>query len=441
MSAFLHPDNKRWALLTPKGYFDRSTVAENLLGWHLSQGADKEALYYPASQFFEKFYVPNLGARILAGEEIKSSDVNIVSFKLPPRVKISSPLNNSKTATNQLTVTVDVTDQGGGIDEILLYQNGKLVETTNRGFKPVEQKDTKSGKTFTITLTDGENKIKATAFNKERTEAIPDEITINYAGIQAVKPNLYMLVIGINNYKNAKYNLNYAVADASSFKEAMEAGSSTIFSKVNVVYIKDAEATKIRILEELNKIKAQAKQLDMFVFYFAGHGAMSEEDKSLFYIIPTDVTQMFSGSLLQEKAISAIELKQFSTEIRAEKQMFILDACQSGGMEEVLAARGAAEEKAIAQLARSTGTYWLAAANSQQFAGEFAQLSHGLFTYCILQALTGKADGQNDKKITVQELSSYLNDQVPLISKQYKGSEQYPVTYGFGQDFPIVIVK
>ena len=110
-------------------------------------------------------------------------------------------------------------------------------------------------------------------------------------------------------------------------------------------------------------------------------------------------------------------------------------------MEEVLAARGAAEEKAIAQLARSTGTYWLAAANSQQFAGEFAQLKHGLFTYCILEAIAGKADGQNDKKITVQELSSYLNDQVPIISQKYKGSEQYPVTYGFGQDFPIAVCK
>ena len=42
MSLFLHPDNKRWVLWTPKGYFDCSTGAENLIGWHVNQGADKE---------------------------------------------------------------------------------------------------------------------------------------------------------------------------------------------------------------------------------------------------------------------------------------------------------------------------------------------------------------------------------------------------------------
>jgi len=450
-SLFLHPDNKRWILWSPKGYFDCSQGADDLIGWHVNQGPEKEALYYPASQFFEKFYIPNLGARILAGEEITSSDVNITSFKLPPLVKITSPTADIRGITisknilqsehQTVEVNIEVTDQGGGIDEILLYHNGKLAQTTNKEFKPLGQKNEKLIKSFTISLTNGDNKIKATAFNTQRTEAISDEIVINYNGTQSSKPDLYMMIIGINEYKNTRYNLNYALADATSFKDAMLAGSSEIFSKVNTVFIKNAEATKNRIIEELSKIKGQAKQEDVFILYYAGHGAMSEEEKSLFYLILTDVTQMFSTENMQEKAISASELKQFSTEIKAQKQIFLLDACQSGGMENVIAARGAAEEKAIAQLARSTGTYWLAAANSDQFAGEFSQLEHGLFTYCVLQAFTGKADGQNDKKVTVQELSSYLNDQVPILSKQFKGSVQYPVTYSFGQDFPIIIVK
>ena len=125
------------------------------------------------------------------GEQLEKPEISISEIKFPPKVKITSPVNNSKITTEQLTVTVDVTDQGGGIDEILLYHNGKLVETTNRAFKPVEQKDAKSGKTFTITLANGENKIKATAFNTQRTEAIPDEITVNYAGVQATKPNVH----------------------------------------------------------------------------------------------------------------------------------------------------------------------------------------------------------------------------------------------------------
>jgi len=451
-SLFLHSDNKRWVLWSPDGYFDCSQGADDLIGWHVNQGPAKEALYYPASQFFEKFFVPNLGARLLAGEKITASDVSITSFKLPPLVKITSPNSDvrgfkpvnsiiqSELAT--IEVTSEVTDQGGGIDEILIYNNGKLVQTTGKSFKNGEQKGAKSTKTFTINLSNGENKIRVTAFNPQRTESIADELSITYTGKEAAKPNLWLFVIGINQYKNAKYNLNFAVADAQGFKQQLEQGGSGIFSGIRTVFLTNAEATKPRILQEFSNIKAAAKQEDVFLFYYAGHGVMSEEQIPQFFIIPYDVTQLYGNEqVLKKNGISASELKFLSTEIKAQKQMFVLDACQSGGMTGMLAARGAAEEKAVSQLARSTGTYWLAASNSEQFASEFTQLGHGVFTYCILEGLSGKADGQSDKKITVQELSTYLQDQVPVYSTQYRGSAQYPNTYGYGQDFPIIMVK
>ena len=69
-------------------------------------------------------------------------------------------------------------------------------------------------------------------------------------------------------------------------------------------------------------------------------------------------------------------------------------------------------------------------------------LGHGLFTYAILLGLQGQADGgAKDKKITVKELSSFLDDKVPELSEKHKGTPQYPNTYGRGMDFPIIIVK
>ena len=82
------------------------------------------------------------------------------------------------------------------------------------------------------------------------------------------------------------------------------------------------------------------------------------------------------------------------------------------------------------------------ASGSSQLASEFETLGHGVFTYALLEGLEGNADrGSLDKKVTVQELSSYLNDRVPELSEEYKGQAQYPHSYGFGQDFPLVIVK
>ena len=105
-----------------------------------------------------------------------------------------------------------------------------------------------------------------------------------------------------------------------------------------------------------------------------------------------------------------------------------------------IAMRGAAEEKAIAQLARSTGSHWLTASGSEQFAAEFSQLGHGVFTYALLQGLKGGA-ANGDKQITVNELKAYLEIQVPELSQKYKGSPQYPASYGYGNDFPIEVIK
>ena len=405
---------------------------------HLVEGMD----IIPLSSLYEQFYTPNLLARVMAGEEFKEPEIKIDDLKLPPLVEITSPQSHQKLNNNQLTVNVKITDQGGGIDEIRLYLNGKLIETTQRGFVKIEQNNNVKIKFFTIILTNGENKIKATAFNKQRTESIPDEITVFYEGVKKTA-NLHMLVIGIDNYKNTKYNLNYAVADATSFKEEIEKNSSAIFGNINITFLKDADATKERIIQEFENIKQQAKQEDVFIFYYAGHGVMSMDDKAEFHIIPYNVTKLYDyNETLNANAISANELQTFSTELKAQKQMFVFDACQSGGMTEFLAARGAAEEKAIAQLARSTGTYWLTASGTEQYATEFAELGHGLFTYCILLGLQGQADGgDKDKKITVTELSAFLNDKVPELSEKYKGTPQYPNTYGRGMDFPIIIVK
>jgi uncharacterized caspase-like protein len=145
--------------------------------------------------------------------------------------------------------------------------------------------------------------------------------------------------------------------------------------------------------------------------------------------------------VLREKAIAAAELMKFSMQIPALKQLFILDACHSGGALNALATRGDGREKAIAQLARSTGTFFLTAAQDAQFANEVGNLKHGLFTYALLEILEGKVQTDGDNKITVNEMKAYVEERVPELSQQFRGTPQYPTGYSFGQDFPILILK
>ncbi len=161
-----------------------------------------------------------------------------------------------------------------------------------------------------------------------------------------------------------------------------------------------------------------------------------------FYFIPTESVRLYDLASLKKDAIEANILQEELKNIKALKQLIIMDACQSGGSVELLAARGAAEEKAIAQLSRSAGIHVMASAGSEQFATEFAELGHGLFTYTLITALQGAADGApKDGKVTIYELKSYLDDQVPELTRKLKGKPQYPYTFSRGQDFPLVFNK
>lgn len=252
--------------------------------------------------------------------------------------------------------------------------------------------------------------------------------------------------MGLSDYRNSLLNLNYGRPDAEAFVAEIRRSAGDIFSAIKVHEIYDADATYNNIVEAFEQVIHEAGPDDLFMFYYAGHGVMTEPGvggPGDFYMVPHDITQLYGDDpQLTQRGFSAAQLKDFSARIRALKQLVFLDACQSGGAVQTFALRGAAEQKAIAQLSRSTGQVVLAAAGSEQFATEFDDLGHGVFTYALLEGIRGAADGAGgDGKITVNELSSFLEDRVPALTQKYRGQSQFPNRYGYGQDFPIGLVR
>jgi hypothetical protein len=41
----------------------------------------------------------------------------------------------------------------------------------------------------------------------------------------------------------------------------------------------------------------------------------------------------------------------------------------------------------------------------------------------------------------VRQLDAYLQTKVPEVTQKYKGTPQYPQSFSFGNDFPIIIIK
>ena len=354
--------------------------------------------------------------------------------------------------TPEVALKLNASCEGSPIADLRVYHNGKLVAGATRGLFVEDDEALPPSETFTkttthtFTLTPGKNRFRAVAINQQGTESVPDEIIVYSNASPPVDETsgiaLHVVTVGINAYQNPSYNLNYARADAQAVEKVLRDRLGQLFTRANHYTLYDAEATRENILATLDTVKRESGPRDVFVFYYAGHGVMSEgDDDPEFYLAPYEITQLYGERrILRQAGIPGRELLAYSRDIAAQKQLFILDACQSAGALKNVAVRGAVEERAIAQLARSTGTHWLTATGSEQFAVEFAKLGHGAFTAVLLDALNGAAD-TGDGIVSVNELKAYVEARVPELTAAEKGEAQYPVTYGYGQDFPLTVIK
>lgn len=452
--------NDEWLAVTPDGRFDGSQDAINKL--YFTKGTET----IPLQNLYEHYYTPHLISRLFNGEQLEPvADIDNISDA--PTVKIyykqatrnlfvSDDITSYDNTTGTAEIIIKASCAGDKIDEIRLYHNGKAVSSAARNLV-VDNNNSNTvnnaEKKFEINLLPGENIFRATALNTQRTESNPDVISVVYqqsntnnqpanntiyeAPIATVDRNatLHLLVVGINAYDNASMKLNYALADASSFKDEVEKNAKQMVGNIKTYFITDKQADKTTIATAFQNIQRNAKSQDVFVFYYAGHGVVSNKE---FYLVPRDVSDLKNvQDELNSKGISATQLQQYAIDIAAQKQAFILDACQSAGAFANMLNAEAGQQRSLALLARSTGTHWIAASGSQQFANEFDALGHGAFTFVLLEALKGGALLNN--MVTVNGLKNYLQKAVPELMKKYRGTTQYPSSYGFGNDFPVEV--
>jgi WD40 repeat protein len=425
----VHISSRDWMARTPQGYFSATEKARSSI--HFVKGMD----VFAVDQFFN-YYRPDLIQQIFSNRGASPTGMNSgVDNQLlvspPPTVKIACiPSADGMHSV----INIKVIDEGGGLDELRLAHNGKNMSVQLDPTKLIRGR----GNTYTYTLTTplvkGTNQFSAIGVSAEKIESSAAVASVfSTSAVSAVVCHVF--VVGIDSYKNPAYRLNYAKDDAVAFAESMQKNGEILYQQVKIHALYNEFATRQNILDSLKSLSTKVALNDVFIFYYAGHGAMVDQN---FYFIPTECTSMYQANA--SSAISAEAMQAGFKNIKALKQVIIMDACQSGGSVEVLAMRGANEEKAFAQLSRGAGIHVLASAGSEQNAKEIAALKHGLFTYVLLEALNGGADGApKDGKITIFELKSYLDDQVPELNAKYSGKLQFPYTFSRGSDFPVVL--
>jgi hypothetical protein len=341
-----------------------------------------------------------------------------------------------------VTLTLKIENKGGGIGDIRIYLNETAILLENaRGLTIVGVKDKAIYKTYAIKLLSGENTIRAVAFNEDNTMSSADalhKIMANYHVIR--RPSLYALVIGIQEFRNRKLDLRYALADAELFAHTIKAGASGLFDKVTVKkLITRQETTKENILQELRSLRALTSPDDMFVFYVASHGTIDEGE---YYLITSNVGST-STARLKTDALSQTTLKELISNIPATKKLVIVDTCNAGALGEAmqvaLLTRGMSEDTAIKILGRAVGSTILSASTSLQEALEGYQ-GHGLFTFVLTEGMSGKADKGKSGYIKTTDLADYVDSEVPALAEKVYKRAQYPIISISGMAFPIVKV-
>ncbi|MGB0524759.1 MAG: caspase family protein [Flammeovirgaceae bacterium] len=425
---FIQVSRSDWIIKSPRGFFNGTPSAMKLV--HFVKGLKS----YSLDQFFEIFYQPKAISDLLSLGKIKHrGEIEELMAKVnPPEVKLAI-LSNAEETEAHLYLKI----MGKDVTSIQIQHNGKRLPITMEQLTELSKSDSSVSYKTLLPLVGGHNEFSCRAMNKNEIESPLTRVSISSKST-TLGTDCHIVAIGIDQYKNSALNLNYATNDAQAFTDSMKKFSQGIYRDIYTYTLYDEQANKANIEQLLDSLAGKITINDVFIFYYAGHGSMTNGH---FYFITHETTQLYADEKRMTRyAISEEEMMKKFQQIKALKQVAVMDACHSGGAVEKLAHRGALQEKAIAQLSRSSGIHVLAAAGSEQFATEYDSLGHGLFTYCLLEALSGKADGAPaDKKVTLFEIKSFLHDQVPSISMELKGSAQYPFTFSRGHDFPIVI--
>jgi len=249
------------------------------------------------------------------------------------------------------------------------------------------------------------------------------------ASFEAAALNNRALLIGISQYAELE-GLKYADADVKTFSQILtEFGG---YRRSDVAMVLNTEATKARIMDEINKVVRASKRepLDHFILMFAGHGMpgtieggrtgkVGAVDTNIF-LAPSDASTAASSffstgkEIGNETFINRAWLAKQLSEIEAKSIVIILDSCYSGteafgelffenlgysirsfeysgpqrGVRDVAKTRNLEiREQTVTTGGAPKRIAYFASSREDQPSAEYDELRHGALSYCLFEEI------------------------------------------------------
>ena len=443
VTLFVASDNE-WVCWTPRGYYTASAGGEKYIGWHINKGIYKTAEYYPVHVFRDKFHVPKLvkmtiqyasfdtAIRIFNSQQNAAKVVSEeydISVNLPPKIEWITPaLLTNETSETKIKVKVKITSNYD-ITEVKILVNGRTL-VHKRGFTIVKENSKREKFVeFEVPLVTKESRLQIFAANVN-AKTISDERIVIYKqpSLENTEeeefdidledfistPSLYVLTIGVSEFENPQYNLNFAHKDAEAITKIYKNQEGKLFDNVYTKELLNKNATTANILSGFKWLEVNASQKDVVVIFVATHGF---NINNKFYILPHD------GDI-QNIPNTTINWENFSNVLGnlPSKVLMFLDACHSGNLGSSMAMTNT---EALREMSSDqNGVVIMAASTGDESSLENPSWGHGAFTLALIEGMKGKADFRIDGSITLRELDLYVAGKVDELTN----GKQHPTT-------------
>ncbi|WKZ48212.1 MAG: SUMF1/EgtB/PvdO family nonheme iron enzyme [Anaerolineales bacterium] len=235
-------------------------------------------------------------------------------------------------------------------------------------------------------------------------------------------PSKFALVIANTEYQDASFaKLTAPGKDAEEFAQVLR--DLAAFDDVQVLLNEGEGKTRRSIAHFFS----ERKRDDLLLLYFSGHGVRN--DVGQLFLAANDTEK----NILEASGIPAEFVTQSMNNSRSQRQLLILDCCNSGAF-----AYGGKAASALDQsMGMSTafegtgfGRVVLTATDATQYAWEgdkvLGNTQKSVFTHFLIEGLKGEADRDSDGRIHVDELYDYAYEQVVRRTpKQTPGKWSY----------------
>ena len=237
----------------------------------------------------------------------------------------------------------------------------------------------------------------------------------------------YALLIGTQHYDSDKTleELPAVQHDLQQMEQALsDRGQFTsIISRLDL--------TRQQMIKEVESFFGVARNGDMVLFYFSGHGLTSVDDKTL-YLAGTDAEQAHVSA----GGLNTSELWLALNQSSASQRLVLLDCCFSGTFGDTYRTRGRTRAS-FEGAKRARGTFIITSSGRLETSRErrHAPGQPSVFTGALLEALRdGGAEHDENGWLTARDLSTYVQQRVP---REVPG--QTPNEYSEGVTGPIPV--